>query len=200
MAQHWSLDTQARRQVLLVKSCLPGSDAHSKLKALRARSRPDATQEGDLLLLVNGRPATTFWEVESAVVGQESVQLTVLRNGAEVAVAVDTTELSGQGTQHIIMWCGMIVQKEHRCAGAAMAAVAHACARPCGRGATMAAVAPPGRGAIMTPSRCLSTACRRTRARPRHDGCQSSWRGALVAMPWWLSVPCGCCALWRVRY
>mmetsp|Transcript_1065 Transcript_1065/g.3379 ORF Transcript_1065/g.3379 Transcript_1065/m.3379 type:complete len:495 (+) Transcript_1065:278-1762(+) len=64
-----------KRQVLSILRVMPGAPTYKVL------------QEGDLLLAVNGTPVNTFAAVEAAVLRQPRIQLTLLRDGAEVHAA-----------------------------------------------------------------------------------------------------------------
>jgi S1-C subfamily serine protease len=67
---------------------------------------------GDLLLAVNGRPATRFVEVERAAQAAQ-VEVTVLRDGAEQTLLVPTTSLDGRGTDRAVFWAGALLQAPH---------------------------------------------------------------------------------------
>ncbi|EOD16445.1 hypothetical protein EMIHUDRAFT_245118 [Emiliania huxleyi CCMP1516] len=86
---------QEKRQVLSVQRLIPGTPAHGQLL------------EGDLILAVDGVPVNTYPAVEAAVLRSPRVQLTVLRDGGERAVRSD-------GTTHITVWCGLILQHAYR--------------------------------------------------------------------------------------
>ena len=88
----------ARRQVLIVTRLTAATPAANLL------------QTGDLLLAVNGRPATGFRMVEQAS-QRPAVNLLVLRNGRILSIEVPTVALSGTGTRHILLWAGAILQK-----------------------------------------------------------------------------------------
>lgn len=62
-------------QVLSILRVMPGAPTYKVL------------QEGDLLLAVNGTPVNTFAAVEAAVLREPRIQLTLLRDGAEVHAA-----------------------------------------------------------------------------------------------------------------
>lgn len=74
-------------------------------------------QSGDLLLAVNSRPATGFRMVELAN-QQALMHLTLLRNGKLMNLDVSTVALNGEGTRHILLWAGAILQKPQHAASA----------------------------------------------------------------------------------
>ncbi|HKT31396.1 MAG TPA: PDZ domain-containing protein [Gammaproteobacteria bacterium] len=88
----------ARRRALIV----------TRLTAATPAAR--LLQTGDLLLAVNGRPATSFRVVEQAS-QQPAVNLVVLRNGKVTSLEVPSVALSGEGTRQILLWAGAILQK-----------------------------------------------------------------------------------------
>lgn len=91
----------ARREVLGVSRVVAGTAA------------ADVLQTGDLLLAVDGRPVGTFRDVESAA-QKPNMHLTVLRNGHEENVDVDTTPVSGTDVDRIVLWSGAALQAPHR--------------------------------------------------------------------------------------
>jgi S1-C subfamily serine protease len=68
-----------------------------------------ALTPGDLLLAADGRPVTTFREIEQAA-QQTRVALRVLRDGHELAVEVDTVELDPIGTRRALLFAGAMLQ------------------------------------------------------------------------------------------
>ena len=92
----------SKRQVLAVHRLLPGTPLHGTL------------QEGDLLLAVDGTPVNTFTAVEAATMRRPSVALTVLREKAERQLQVRCSPMESDGTRHIAMWCGLILQQCYR--------------------------------------------------------------------------------------
>ena len=69
-------------------------------------------QSGDLILAVDGQPVTRFAEVEAA--GQRgSVALTILRDGEEQTVAVDTVDYAGLGVDRVVAWAGLVLHQPH---------------------------------------------------------------------------------------
>jgi len=89
------------RQVLTVARVAAGSGAARVL------------QEGDLLLAVNGVTLNRFREVEEATQSPR-VQVTVLRDGAEKVVDVDTTALRGEDIDRLLLWAGAVLHAPHR--------------------------------------------------------------------------------------
>jgi len=90
-----------KRQVLAVARRVAGSDAATKL------------QEGDLVLAVDDKPVRTFREVEK-LSQKPQVTLTILRAGKEQKIPLNTTELGGRDTTHIVQWAGALIQTPHR--------------------------------------------------------------------------------------
>jgi hypothetical protein len=91
----------AHRQVLTVARVAAGSGAARVL------------QEGDLLLAVNGVTLNRFREVEEATQSPR-VQVTVLRDGAETVVDVDTAALRGEDIDRLLLWAGAVLHAPHR--------------------------------------------------------------------------------------
>jgi S1-C subfamily serine protease len=90
-----------RRQVLTVKLLVAESSAAALLS------------EGDLVLAANGKPVTTFREIELAARDGE-VALTVLRNGVKHVVAVAPVPIHGGGTDRALIWSGALLQHPPR--------------------------------------------------------------------------------------
>ncbi len=90
-----------RRQVLSVLRLVGGSPADMLL-------RP-----GDLVLAVDGDVVTSFRELERAV-NDEAVVLTILRDGEEIDMTVETVALDGRGIERIVAWAGAFLQTPHR--------------------------------------------------------------------------------------
>jgi pro-apoptotic serine protease NMA111 len=91
----------AHRQVLAVARVAAGSGAARVL------------QEGDLLLAVNGVTLNRFREVEEATQSPR-VQVTVLRDGAEKVVDVETAALRGEDIDRLLLWAGAVLHAPHR--------------------------------------------------------------------------------------
>ncbi len=90
-----------RRQALAVVRTVAGTPAAGILKP------------GDVLLAVNGEPATRFREVELAA-REPLVRLTVLRNGRALPLEVPTVALAGSGTRRALVWSGALLQAPYR--------------------------------------------------------------------------------------
>ena len=92
-----------KRQALSVLRLLPGSGAAAAL------------QEGDLILAVDGVPVNTFSALEAAVQPRPQATLTLLREGAVLAdTHVGCTRVASDTTDHLVMWCGLILQAAYR--------------------------------------------------------------------------------------
>jgi len=65
-----------------------------------------------VIVAVDGAPVTRFVEIERAVQA-EGVSLTLLRDGAEVEVALDTHPLSGAGVDRFVIWSGLTLHAPH---------------------------------------------------------------------------------------
>jgi pro-apoptotic serine protease NMA111 len=87
-----------RRQVFAVWRLTAGTPAAKLL------------QTGDLLLTVEGKPASGYREVAAAC-QRSQVTLTLLRDGHIKSVTVPTVTLNGDGTQRILLWAGALLQK-----------------------------------------------------------------------------------------
>jgi S1-C subfamily serine protease len=90
-----------RPQVLTVVRTVAGTPAARLL------------QPGDLLLSVDGVPATRAREVERAV-QRDQVNLQVLRDAQAMTVAVPVVALGGQGVRRAMMWAGALLQAPYR--------------------------------------------------------------------------------------
>jgi len=95
-----SRDTR-HRQVLSVGRLVAGSPAAAVL-------RP-----GDLLLAVDGRPLNRFREVEKATQAPR-VSLSVLRDGQELELEVETVRLDGRNIDRLLLWAGAVLHAPHR--------------------------------------------------------------------------------------
>ena len=90
-----------RRQALSVARLVGGSPAAQVLRT------------GDLILDIDGAIVNRFREVERAV-QKPTVQVTVLRDGAEQVLAVPTVPLGGRDLDRLVVWAGAVLQKPHR--------------------------------------------------------------------------------------
>jgi len=71
-----------------------------------------AFRVGDLLLAVNGEPAASFEVVERAGRAPR-VRATVLRNGEQLVLDVETAPMDGRGTERTLAWAGALIQDPH---------------------------------------------------------------------------------------
>jgi S1-C subfamily serine protease len=90
-----------RRRVLSVARLTAGAAAADRL------------EEGDLLLSIDDRPATSFEEVERRARAQQ-VRVSVLREGEELEIDLPTAALDGRGTDRCLLWGGALLQAPHR--------------------------------------------------------------------------------------
>lgn len=70
-------------------------------------------QPGDILLAIDGKPATRPRAAERATQA-ESVDLLVLREGKTVTVKVPTVAIGGEGVRRALMWAGALLQAPYR--------------------------------------------------------------------------------------
>ncbi len=91
----------ANRQLLRVSRLVAGSPAATSLR------------DGDLLLAVNGRPVNRFRDVELAT-QMAVVSLTVLRDGKEMDIDVETVALGGRDIDRLLLWAGTVLHAPHR--------------------------------------------------------------------------------------
>jgi pro-apoptotic serine protease NMA111 len=91
----------AHRQVLAVSRVAAGSAASRLLR------------EGDLLLAVNGQTLNRFREVEEASQAPR-VSLTVLRDGTEQLLDVETSVMHGDDIGRLLVWAGAVLHAPHR--------------------------------------------------------------------------------------
>ncbi len=91
----------ASRQVMGVARVVAGTPAARVL------------QSGDLLLAIDGRPVAGYRELDAAS-QRPKLHLTILRNGHEAEVDVDTTPVSGSDVDRIVLWAGAALQAPHR--------------------------------------------------------------------------------------
>ncbi len=74
-------------------------------------------QAADLLLAVDGKAIRDFKDIEVAS-RQESLRLTLLRNGHEMEVVLKTTPVSGSDLDRVVLWSGAVLQAPHRAVAA----------------------------------------------------------------------------------
>jgi S1-C subfamily serine protease len=91
----------ARRQALSVARTVAGTPAARLL------------EPGDLLLAIDGRPATRFREVEQ-LVQREIVSLQLLRDGQPINIELPTVALDGRGVDRALAWAGALLQAPTR--------------------------------------------------------------------------------------
>ncbi|MCE7902719.1 MAG: hypothetical protein DYH20_08735 [Gammaproteobacteria bacterium PRO9] len=72
-----------------------------------------AFEPGDLLLTIDGEPATRFHEVELRS-RKPAVQVEVLRDGKVQSFNVATVALDGDGVRRVVMWAGALLQAPYR--------------------------------------------------------------------------------------
>ena len=105
LSDEWVATLESRdtrhRQVLSVGRLVAGSPAAAVL-------RP-----GDLLLAVEGRPLNRFREVEKATQAPR-VSLSVLRDGQELELEVETVRLDGRNIDRLLLWAGAVLHAPHR--------------------------------------------------------------------------------------
>ena len=92
---------EKNRRLLAVARVVAGSPATEQLVP------------GDVLLAIDGKPATSFREAER-LTQLPQVGLEVLRDGDVVEAVVDTVPLDGEGIDHVISWAGTLVEPPSR--------------------------------------------------------------------------------------
>jgi S1-C subfamily serine protease len=70
-------------------------------------------EPGDLLLAIDGKVVNRFREVERAV-QKPHISVTVLRDGAERNIEMDTVALDGHDIDRVLIWAGATLQAPHR--------------------------------------------------------------------------------------
>ncbi|MCA9715516.1 MAG: trypsin-like peptidase domain-containing protein [Myxococcales bacterium] len=94
------------------------SDARNALQVARICARCQEEEgagwrPGDIVLAVDGRPATRFHEVERALT-RGPVEVELLRDGALIKTTVRGLPISGAGTDRVLHWAGALLQAPHR--------------------------------------------------------------------------------------
>ncbi len=89
-----------RRRVLTVDRTVAGTQAATLLSP------------GDLVLAANGSTVTRFEHLD-AVSQAAQVELTLLRDGAEIQVVVPTLSLVGQSLDRLAFWAGLVLHDPH---------------------------------------------------------------------------------------
>ncbi|MDP2323257.1 MAG: trypsin-like peptidase domain-containing protein [Gammaproteobacteria bacterium] len=85
----------------------------SVLRPVAGTPAAGAFQPGDLLLTIDGQPATRFREVEKRV-QKPAVVVEVLRDGEVLQLDVATVALNGDGVRRMLMWAGALLQAPYR--------------------------------------------------------------------------------------
>jgi S1-C subfamily serine protease len=88
------------RQLLSVSRIFAGFDAEKKFEG------------GDLILKINGQQVTRFAELE-LLVQQESLEVTVLRDGEKQNINVQTRSTEGRGIDRVLQWQGALLHRPH---------------------------------------------------------------------------------------
>ena len=103
LPESWAREYEddGRRQLLAVSSVVAGTPAESLLRS------------GDIVLSMNGQILNTFREMEQAS-QRDDVDMTILRDGEEIALTVPTVPLDGRGIDRIVLWAGALLQTPHR--------------------------------------------------------------------------------------
>ena len=70
-------------------------------------------QPGDLLLSIDGEPATRFRQVDR-LTRKPAVMLEVLRNSEVLGLEVATVSLDGTGIRRAVLWAGALLQAPYR--------------------------------------------------------------------------------------
>ena len=102
------------RQVTATASANGAKAASGAASKEEQQKEAQGVQEGDLLLAVDGTPVATFLAVEDCVRHKPSATVTVLRDGVERSLAMSMPKVASDGTVHIVMWCGLVVQAAYR--------------------------------------------------------------------------------------
>ncbi len=85
----------------------------SVARAVAGTPAAGAFQPGDLLLTIDGQPATRYRDVEQRV-QKPAVTVEVLRDSRVVALDVATVVLNGAGVRRMVMWAGALLQSPYR--------------------------------------------------------------------------------------
>ncbi len=90
-----------------------GRRALSVTRVVAGSPAADVLRNGDMILAVDGRPVSTFRELERAV-QKPYVELTAWRDGEELKLTTETVPLDGEGIQRAVSWAGALLQDPHR--------------------------------------------------------------------------------------
>ncbi|KAI8924402.1 hypothetical protein BC831DRAFT_465774 [Entophlyctis helioformis] len=91
----------SRRNVLVVRNPTFGTPLSAVLK------------NADIILAINGTPATTFVDVMKHTTGS-SLTLTILRDGVESTVIAPLSTMTTSGTERVVGWAGGVFQMPHK--------------------------------------------------------------------------------------
>lgn len=87
----------ARRQLYMVRHNECGSETSKALKDL------------DLILALNGRPASSVSDFDLGLDWKDSVDVTLVRDKVEMELSVPTSVLDGECTKKIMFWAGAML-------------------------------------------------------------------------------------------
>ncbi len=73
----------------------------------------DGWRPGDIVLTVDGAPATRFHELERAL-AKGPVEVELLRDGEPMKTTVRARSIPGAGTDRVLHWAGALLQAPHR--------------------------------------------------------------------------------------
>lgn len=90
-----------------------GRRALSVTRLVAGSPAADTLKNGDMILSVDGRPVTSFRELEKAV-QKPVVELVVWRNGEALELETETVALDGEGIERAVSWAGALLQDPHR--------------------------------------------------------------------------------------
>src|SRR5690606_6682272 len=82
-------------------------------RTVAASSADKLLRSGDILLAIDGRPVSSYRELERAV-QKPAVKATIWRNGKALDLDVETAVLDGTGIERAVSWAGALLQKPHR--------------------------------------------------------------------------------------
>ncbi|MBX2801085.1 MAG: trypsin-like peptidase domain-containing protein [Myxococcales bacterium] len=94
-------------------------------RLVRGTGADGVVATGDLVLAIQGRPATRFRDIDEAVAGESSVAVTVARQGEVMELTVPTEVLGPVGVDRVVLWAGVRIHAPHRAAHAAGMATDH---------------------------------------------------------------------------
>ncbi|KAJ8325914.1 hypothetical protein O5D80_005558 [Batrachochytrium dendrobatidis] len=91
----------SRRNVIVIRRVTSGTTAS------------DLVNAGDIILSVNGKPATQFSDITSHY-DQSHLELALLRDGKEMHVNTPLSTMLVSGTERVVGWAGAIFQMPHK--------------------------------------------------------------------------------------